>query len=329
MFWLINEARTQPQAFLKKYEAKIKRYNSRYADYLRKAKPISKASWDKGLEAMARSAVEKGNLNPQYAGSNKLCGFPQGNMGGNIPTDAMSYVANFYTNVHNPDCQYFGCHFNKSTSKYSFAWGQSCNQQKMTYTASVPVDSSGVHFQKLNTAANVRYMNDMEKLMMQEINFVRAYPKVYAQIVASHLEAESKSIFGLDFDEKLAGEELIEELNQMKPVQILQPAECIYKAAKVHGTDCEKRGYFAHTGSDGSAPWDRITKHCPNFATGNENGAGNSDPSPRTAVISLLIDAGITSRGHRKNMLDAEWTHAACYYYKDRMSRWVQNFGHK
>ena len=331
MFKLINEARTQPQAFLQKHSTKIKQYNTRYAEYLKIAQPIGKVQWDAGLEKMAISAIEKDDQNPKYKGANKICGGGQGMRGGSLSKDAMFYVADFYTNVHNPDNLFFGCYINKATSGYHFAWGLSCDRQKLPYKAQTEIDSSKVDFQALNTAVGESYLRESEKRMMLELNFVRAYPKVYAQIIADHLEQEANSIFGLDFEEKLAGEELIKELEQMTPLTILQPAECIFEAAKVHGEDCKKRGYFAHMGSDRSHPWDRILKHCPSFSTGNENGAGSSNPSPRAAVISLLMDDGITSRGHRKNILDPAWTHAACYYYADTFygNQWVQNFGHQ
>ncbi len=85
-----------------------------------------------------------------------------------------------------------------------------------------------------------------------------------------------------------------------------------------------------HTGSDGSAPWDRILQFSPAMRFGNENIAGNSrkDISARDIVIQLLIDDGIPGYGHRYNLLDPYWTHVACRTeLYNGMHWWIQNFG--
>ena len=165
--------------------------------------------------------------------------------------------------------------------------------------------------------------------MVQEINFVRKYPDVYAKIIATYLAKESKSYSGLNNDTYNAGIELIKELRKMPSLNILTPDKCIYEAAKKHGLDCKKRGYFAHEGSDKSNPWDRITQECPEYITGNENGSGGSG-SPREHVIGLLLDDGISSRGHRYNIIDRRWLYVACYRFDNPKYKyqWVQNFGH-
>jgi uncharacterized protein YkwD len=87
-----------------------------------------------------------------------------------------------------------------------------------------------------------------------------------------------------------------------------------------------------HTGSDGSAPWDRILTFSPAMSFGNENIAGNSlrNVTARDIVIQLLIDNGIPGYGHRYNLLDPGWTHVACRQEIFReMHWWIQNFGRK
>ena len=59
---------------------------------------------------------------------------------------------------------------------------------------------------------------------------------------------------------------------------------------------------------------------------GNENLVGG-EKSVRILVIQLLIDSGISSRGHRYNMLDPSWKYIGCYGYKsEEMYNYVQNF---
>jgi len=47
----------------------------------------------------------------------------------------------------------------------------------------------------------------------------------------------------------------------------------------------------------------------------------------RVLVIQLLIDAGISSRGHRYNMLNPNWEYVGCYGYEgNSMYTYIQNF---
>jgi uncharacterized protein YkwD len=64
---------------------------------------------------------------------------------------------------------------------------------------------------------------------------------------------------------------------------------------------------------------------------GNENIVCGSNLA-REALITLLIDSGIPGYGHRENLLNNEWTHAACFFVGEiktglSCNYWIQNFG--
>ncbi len=328
IFNLANEARTNPKAFLKAHRTELEKISTPYIAVLEKAQPMPKMAWDEGLVTMAKSKVENNNLNPDYKGKNTLCGMSSGSNSGSLSKNALSYVCDVFNNVHDEDNLFFGAYANKTLTGYSFVFGATCLTKKVEYAYDKKVDTSAVNFAKLNTAKNEKYMTEVEAKMIAEINFVRAYPKVYATIILHYLSEKSKSSFGLDKKEYDAGMELVAELNAMEPMPILTPKECVYNAAKKHGKDCEKRGFFAHEGSDGSQPWDRITAQCPDLGMGNENGVGSSNTGVREGVIALLIDQGISTRGHRHNMLNKNWKYVGCYRYVDKVYgfHWVQNF---
>ena len=329
----VNAARTSPANFLKANREAISENEPKYILLLEKAKALPAITWETGLETMAKANVESNQLSPKYKGSLDLCGYAGGQSSGSLEADAISYICSFYTNVHDPDYRYLGLYFNKAHSKYAFYWGISCEKTLVPFSYDGMVDSSGVDFGRLNTGKNESYLTAVEKRMIFEINFVRAYPKVYAQIIARYLDDESKEDGGLANDTYEAGVELINELNAMKPAPILKPLRGVYDAAKAHGLDCKQRGFIAHEGSNGSDPWDRILKFCPQLETGNENLAGNAAENPRVPVIELLLDDGISSRGHRYNMLDPTWEFVGVYRYAEKPSQyytmynWVQNFG--
>lgn len=331
---LMNEARTNPTLFLKTYREEIKKMDATYIAYLEKTKPVGKIIWDAGLETMAKKQVENNELDPKYTGKNTICGYSSGKSSGSKNT-ALYYVCDLYKNIHDDDCAYIGLYISSNGTNYGFQLGMTCGASKLTlYAFTEKIDSSKVDFAKLNTAKNVAGISEQEKRMILEINFVRAYPKVYAKIIAKYLSDESKKNNGLKKDEYEAGMELIDELNKQEPRSILQPMACVQTAAKIHANDCNKRKIMAHEGSDGSYPWDRILKQCTSLKQGNENIAGAGGDDARAPVINLLLDDGISSRGHRYNMLDPKWVYVGCSRYVMEknayytMWGWVQNFAY-
>lgn len=322
VFTLINEARTNPKLFLNNYREKIVEYEPKLIEILKKSLPVKKVIWDNRLADNCKERVY-GDLNPVYTGVNKLCGNSTGYGEGFHNEPALSFLCDSYTHVMDEEDMYFGFYIDKSG--HTIMWGKTCERKKITFEFNQTIDSSKVDYKKIKTGANTSYINSMDKEMIKEINFVRQYPKVYASIIANYLSNESKSWRGLNKDEYDAGLELIDELKSMKPSQLLYPNKCVYEAAKKHAKDCKDRGFKDHTGSDGSSPFSRISNFCQGLK-GNENLVGGVK-SVRTLVVQLLIDSGISSRGHRYNMLNPDWKYIGCYGYKgDKMYNYVQNF---
>jgi len=202
-------------------------------------------------------------------------------------------------------------------------------------------------------------MSAAEKEMIYEINKLRHDPSSYLQYILPMLEDAKKTVqdygkgprnYSISFssehgtdknnvdttwhyqyeEEVKALESLVSDLKKLKSLSVLQPDIGIYRAAVNHATDQANHEWkIGHTGTDGSAPWDRITKFSPKMEFGNENIAGRSgQPTPRDILLQLLIDSGIPGYGHRYNILDPQWTHVACKSERaDYMNWWLQEFG--
>ena len=175
--------------------------------------------------------------------------------------------------------------------------------------------------------SNTTSMTKDEMSMVNEINLIRSNPAGYIM----HIE---KYIADLQKEEGnkttiATARELISELFKLPNLSTLQPMECIYSAAKKNGIDQIKRGIADHQGTDGSMPWDRILRECPSLKDGNENLVGGPKDI-RTAVITLLVDDGIPSRGHRRTLLQANWKYVACHKMGTIggiPNYWTQQFG--
>ena len=88
-------------------------------------------------------------------------------------------------------------------------------------------------------------------------------------------------------------------------------------AAQRHADDMSKNNFTGHNSSDGSTLSDRINKigekpKYGNFVWG-ENIGGDFSYKERNhalnSVKGLLIDDGVKSRGHRKNLLSPDFTY--------------------
>ncbi|HRH47806.1 MAG TPA: CAP domain-containing protein [Panacibacter sp.] len=212
---------------------------------------------------------------------------------------------------------------------------------------------------KLNTAKNAVYMKQDEREMIYEINRLRSDPPRYAKLfvtiqLKNALEVykedgrgdssysittsyQDNKISSVDTNWHFSNEEelhalqtLYDTLMHLKPLSILQPDEGIYKACIKHAKNRAAAGSFDHIDTDGTWPWDRILKYSPRMEEGNENLAMNGNAPVRIIVMQLLNDANIDGYGHRYNLLDAKWTHVACYATRPPLMEskwWIQNFG--
>jgi LysM repeat protein len=175
--------------------------------------------------------------------------------------------------------------------------------------------------------SNNTSMSNEEMDMVREINLMRQNPAGYVPYIKDYIAYLQKN--GDMGNSIQTSNELIGELEKTPKLSTLQPLQCIYTAAKKHGEDQKSRGVTDHSGSDGSMPWDRVLRECPNLKDGNENLVGG--PSDiRRAVILLLVDDGIDTRGHRKTLLNPEWQYVACFkmgMVGSMPNCWVQKFG--
>lgn len=93
----------------------------------------------------------------------------------------------------------------------------------------------------------------------------------------------------------------------------------VSKAARYHSADMQQKGYFSHTGQDGSSPGDRIKRYFTGFGGAGENIAKGQ----RTPVT--VTTAWLNSDGHRENIFRCSWTHLGMGWVASG-PHWTQNF---
>jgi uncharacterized protein YkwD len=168
--------------------------------------------------------------------------------------------------------------------------------------------------QILNTAVNVNYLSSLEKEIIFEINKLRSNPAQYARDyitpLASHYQ---RNILHYPGDKPLrtkegvqALNECVNELRRQKPLPLVYPSTGLTKAARDHVKDQSRTGQIGHRGSDRSMSKERIERYGDwNIRIAENIAYGGT--TARQIVIYLLIDDGVSDRGHRKTFLHPDF----------------------
>ncbi|MDR2576344.1 MAG: CAP domain-containing protein [Treponema sp.] len=151
-------------------------------------------------------------------------------------------------------------------------------------------NNSGQDNANPDTARGAYYLSNLEKDIILEINMARTDPKKYAEIY---------------IDPKLGAyaKECYEELIKSESRPVLFPKKGLSQAAKDHVTDTGPKGAVGHDGTDGSSMSSRINRYG-TWRSGASENISYGYNTAREIVLQLLIDDGVTSRGHRKNIMD-------------------------
>jgi uncharacterized protein YkwD len=105
-----------------------------------------------------------------------------------------------------------------------------------------------------------------------------------------------------------AVDEAVRFLKRARPLQPLTLSPGISRAAADHCAE-QIDGQLGHDGSDQSSPGDRISRYGSWSATWGEN-ISYAQRTARGVVISLIVDDGVRSRGHRKNIFNPKFNYA-------------------
>jgi uncharacterized protein YkwD len=100
--------------------------------------------------------------------------------------------------------------------------------------------------------------------------------------------------------------EAIRFLHSTKAIFPLMPSKGMSSGARDHVKDQGASGSTQHKGGDGSQPWDRVNRYGTWERSIAENIAFGSDKA-RTIVTFLIIDDGVSNRGHRKNIFNPDF----------------------
>ena len=147
-------------------------------------------------------------------------------------------------------------------------------------------------YEQCNTAADEKFMNTKEKEVIYIINLIRSNPRLFANTVLTKYPV----LIGKEdmLNDKYYYQSLLNTLRKMEQQTLLYADEKCYASAACHA---QKSGVLGYTGHARSGNDCKAKKHY----LGECCDYGNEDPLD--IVLSLLIDEGVPSLGHRKILL--------------------------
>ena len=174
------------------------------------------------------------------------------------------------------------------SSLLAFSQRNSISTGMVSPLASYSNEWNNAKYSNCNTAANAAYLSNAEKDVIYILNLIRSNPALFAKTVLKKYPSTSGDYY-------LAKDtfyfiSLMTRLEKMEPLDILYPDNKCFISAKCHAYTSGIMGYVGH---------DRRSKDCETkqYFCGECCDYGHKDPLD--IVLSLLIDEGIPSLGHR------------------------------
>jgi uncharacterized protein YkwD len=172
---------------------------------------------------------------------------------------------------------------------------------------------AGWDLEALDTARSAGYMSDVEKDVVLEINKARSDPARYAE---QYIRPMLKYFSGNEYrypgeitlitsEGAAAVQACIKAMKAQSVRPPLLPLEPLALAARDHVKDTGPKGIVGHTGSDGSDPSKRVRRYAKGLYCGENISYGQGNA--QSIVIQFLIDDGVPSRGHRVNIMKADY----------------------
>jgi len=156
-----------------------------------------------------------------------------------------------------------------------------------------------------NTAIKASYLSSEEKDVVKYINLARMDGKKFFDTYIQHFINN----YNFSYTPKIKSnnkyvKSLKKDLYRVKDLPVLSPNKLLTKSSVYHAKDMGKTGKTGHNSSNGTNFQKRLKKIAGIEYNISENCDYGFDKG-LDIVCHLLIDNGVSSVGHRKNILDA------------------------
>lgn len=163
---------------------------------------------------------------------------------------------------------------------------------------------------KANTAADVDYLTDVEKQALMYTNLARLDGQKFLDICLNEWMNGPHNYWIKEDNPYVRS--LRQDLAKVKNRTMLQPNPRLAEAADVHAADLGPTGHISHDSTDGTPCFERISRYYYANSIGENIASGDEDPL--TMICLLLIDSGVESLGHRKNIVSVMFNEVGIGY---------------
>ena len=163
---------------------------------------------------------------------------------------------------------------------------------------------------RLNTGKTASYLEELEKNVLFELNKMRVNPPAYAQLyiepMMAYFKGKVDTKHNIQTSEGVSAvQECIAQMRMTPKMGVLEPHKGLSAAASRHTALQSKTDEIGHTSPNGETFEYRLRKV--KFMSTAECISYGEDVA-RDIVISLLIDDGVSNRGHRRTLLNPGYT---------------------
>lgn len=154
---------------------------------------------------------------------------------------------------------------------------------------------------QLEQIPNYLGASDLEKDFIYWTNFARLYPRSFCDSVLIPFINEQPTTKGKEANQ------LIKEFYKVKKLPILLPDVILSHSSRNHAKDLSNRkGKISHSSSNGNSFYQRMKKAGVLSCAAENISLGQNDQL--VALLLLYIDIGLPDAGHRKNLMDPNFT---------------------
>jgi hypothetical protein len=179
-------------------------------------------------------------------------------------------------------------------------------------------------------AAEADFLTPMERDLGRALDELRRAPKGYARVLRAHrarfdgkqVLAPGETVPIMTIEGTAAVDEAIAAVSRTEALEALEVSPALSRVARAHAEALGRSGAVDHTSADGKQPHERMEAAGRLDGRSGENiGTGYADGA--MMLLSLVVDDGVPSRGHRKNLLEPDFRVIGIGCAKHAAYRWV------
>jgi len=141
----------------------------------------------------------------------------------------------------------------------------------------------------------------LEARVLEEVNHARTHPADFARLLRDYRDHPQDGRTTIEGPAAL--DEAIEFLDRQAPLPPLKPDAGLARSAAGFARDQGPQGYTGHASADGASLSDRVHRQQV-WSMSTAEAISYGYENPRDVVRQLIVDDGVSSRGHRKVLFD-------------------------